>query len=122
MPRPTQGCRADDDDDDDSHKYTMQQELRPKHKKLHTEICTLIISNVPQSTKYIHYSVHMNTDNTCKMSAVTVLSVLTFFWMQIIVPNWQPINLNFKLGHQVRFGGASQENVGVTQHCNPTFG
>jgi len=33
MPRPTQGCRAnnDDDDDDDSHKYTMQQELKPKH-------------------------------------------------------------------------------------------
>ena len=35
MPRPTQGCRANDDDDDDndddSHKYTMRQELRPKH-------------------------------------------------------------------------------------------
>jgi hypothetical protein len=32
MPRPTQGCTADDDDDDDdSHKYTMQQELKPKH-------------------------------------------------------------------------------------------
>jgi len=29
MPRPTQGCGADDDDD--SHKYTIQQKLRPKH-------------------------------------------------------------------------------------------
>jgi len=41
--------------------------------------------------------------------------------MQIIVSNWQSVNLNFKLGHHVRFGGASQENVGVTQHCNSTF-
>jgi hypothetical protein len=41
MPRPTQGCRTaaaandddddDNDDDNDSHKYTMQQELIPKH-------------------------------------------------------------------------------------------
>jgi len=29
--------------------------------------------------------------------------------------------MKFKLGHYVRFGGASQENVRVTQRCNPTF-